>query len=97
MGINRASQAAKYLGPRLGLIQNHELMAASQSWPLQVETQAILLLFQIEVDSAKGPGQRRLATLARPDQRDRGGLAKTRLDERTNTTREHACKLTLNW
>ena len=91
--VDRSAQSRKDRRPRLRLVEDDELRSGHPLIPFEVEPQAVGLLLQVVGDSAEGPGERRLAALARPDEGDRRRGLEALADEGFDLALNHPCIL----
>ena len=88
--IDGAAQPGEHVRPSLSFVQHHQIASRKTRLPLQIEAQALRRLLQIVVSATQGAGQRRLAALPRPHQRDSGKGRKAALQHRRDFSRQHA-------
>jgi hypothetical protein len=70
VSIDSPAKPWEELGPGLGLVEYYEFIALIEFVPVEVKSEALGLLFEIEVDATNHLGKGRLSTLAWADERD---------------------------
>jgi len=88
--VDCAAQPLEDLGPRLRLVQDHQLLTGCKSVPLKIQSETIRLLLQIEVLPAVTSCKRGLAALTRTDERNGGIGRQAPSDRRISYSQSHS-------